>query len=46
VADIRPSDPRATVLRHAERVDGLPRHGAVAVIRDALPGDPWIAIRS
>ena len=46
VADIRPSDPRAIVLRHAERVDGLPRHGAVAVIRDARPGDPWIAIRS
>ena len=46
VADIRPSDPRATVLRHAERLDGLPRHGAVAVIRHALRGDPWVAIRS
>jgi Mrp family chromosome partitioning ATPase len=46
VADVRPSDPRATVLRHAERLDGLPRHGAVAVLRDALPGDPWTAIRS
>jgi uncharacterized protein involved in exopolysaccharide biosynthesis/Mrp family chromosome partitioning ATPase len=46
VADIRPSDPRATILRHAQRLDGLPRHGAVAVLRDALPGDPWIAIRS
>jgi uncharacterized protein involved in exopolysaccharide biosynthesis len=46
VADIRPSDPRADVLRHADRLDGLPRHGAVAVIRDALRGDPWIAIRS
>jgi Mrp family chromosome partitioning ATPase len=46
VADIRPTDPRATVLRHAGRLDGLPRHGAVAVLRDALPGDPWIAIRS
>jgi Mrp family chromosome partitioning ATPase len=46
VAEVRPSDPRATVIRHAERLDGLPRHGAVAVIRDALPGDPWIAVRS
>jgi Mrp family chromosome partitioning ATPase len=46
VADVRPSDPRATVLRHAEGLDGLPRHGAVAVLRNALPGDPWIAVRS
>jgi hypothetical protein len=46
VADVRPSDPRATVLRHAEGLDGLPRHGAVAVLRSALPGDPWIAVRS
>jgi uncharacterized protein involved in exopolysaccharide biosynthesis/Mrp family chromosome partitioning ATPase len=46
VADIRPSDTRANVLRHAERLDSLPRHGAVAVLRHALPGDPWIAIRS
>jgi uncharacterized protein involved in exopolysaccharide biosynthesis/Mrp family chromosome partitioning ATPase len=46
VADIRPSDTRSTVIRHAERLDSLPRHGAVAVLRHALPGDPWIAIRS
>ena len=46
VADIRPSDTRATVLRHVERLDSLPRHGAAAVLRDALPGDPWTAIRS
>jgi uncharacterized protein involved in exopolysaccharide biosynthesis len=46
VADLRPSDPRATLSRHVERLDSLPRHGAVAVVRDALPGDPWIAIRS
>jgi hypothetical protein len=46
VADIRPSDPRATVLRHVERLDSLPRHGAVAVLRDALSDDAWIAIRS
>jgi hypothetical protein len=46
VADVRPSDPRAVVLRHAERLDGLPRHGAVAVMRGALRTDPWIAIRS
>jgi uncharacterized protein involved in exopolysaccharide biosynthesis len=46
VADVRPSDPRATVLRHAERLDGLPRHGAIAVMRNAHTGDPWIAVRS
>jgi Mrp family chromosome partitioning ATPase len=46
VADVRPSDLHATVIRHAERFDNLPRHGALAAIREALPGDPWIAVRS
>jgi Mrp family chromosome partitioning ATPase len=46
VADVRPADLRATVIRHAERLDSLPRHGALVAIREALSGDPWIAVRS
>jgi uncharacterized protein involved in exopolysaccharide biosynthesis len=46
VAEVRPSDARAAVTGQADRLNGLPRHGAVAVLRDALPQDPWLAVRS
>ena len=39
----RPSDPKAAVLSQIDRFDGLPRNGSVAVMRNALPGDPWLA---
>ncbi|MCT4609177.1 MAG: hypothetical protein N4A70_08210 [Pelagimonas sp.] len=39
-----PSDQKDTVLAQIERMDGLPRHGGVAVMRKALPGDPWLAV--
>lgn len=46
VAEVRPSDRRTALRRHIDRLDTLPRHGSVAVLRGALPADPWIAVRS
>jgi uncharacterized protein involved in exopolysaccharide biosynthesis len=42
----QPSDARSTVLGQVDRLDTLPRNGAVAVMRRALPGDPWLAVRT
>ncbi|MEX0303300.1 MAG: hypothetical protein AB3N24_12840 [Leisingera sp.] len=39
-----PADQKDAVLAQIERLDGLPRHGGVAVLRKALPGDPWLAV--
>lgn len=41
-----PSDPRDLVLAQIDRLHDLPRHGGVAVMRNALPGDPWLAVRT
>lgn len=41
-----PDDRRDVVLRHVDRLDGLPSNGSVAVLRRALPSDPWRAIRT
>lgn len=41
-----PSDPKDLVFAQIDRLDGLPRHGGVAVMRNALPGDPWLAVRT
>lgn len=46
VLALRPSDRKAAVLTHLDRLDGLPRNGSVAVMRTALPGDPWLAVRT
>ena len=43
---LRPSDPKATILSQIDRLDELPRNGSVAVMRNALPGDPWLMARS
>ena len=39
-----PADRKDAVFAQIERLDGLPRHGGVAVMRKALPGDPWLAV--
>jgi uncharacterized protein involved in exopolysaccharide biosynthesis len=43
---LRPTDRKAAVLSQIDRLDGLPRNGSVAVMRNALPGDPWLAVRT
>ncbi|KPD10821.1 hypothetical protein [Phaeobacter sp. 11ANDIMAR09] len=44
VLAMTPTDPKDAVFAQIERLDGLPRHGGVAVMRKALPGDPWLAV--
>jgi hypothetical protein len=46
IALLSPSDRRKNIVRHLERLDTLPRHGSVAVVRNALAGDPWANVRS
>lgn len=46
VLAVNPSDARARVISHIDRLDSLPRNGSVAVLRNALPGDPWLAVRT
>ena len=46
VLAVTPSDKRAVVLGQIDRLDELPRQGSVAVMRNALPGDPWLALRT
>ncbi|NKX43576.1 hypothetical protein [Roseicyclus persicicus] len=46
VLSLQPTDARAAVLGQVDRLDSLPRNGAVAVMRRALPGDPWLAVRT
>jgi len=41
-----PSDARADVFAQIDRLDELPRNGSVAVMRNALRGDPWVAVRT
>ena len=43
---LHPSDPKAMILSQTDRLDELPRNGSVAVMRKALPGDPWLEARS
>ena len=44
VLAMTPGDQKDAVFAQIERLDGLPRHGGVAVMRKALPGDPWLAV--
>lgn len=44
VLAMEPEDQKEAVLAQVERMDGLPRHGGVAVMRRALPDDPWLAV--
>ncbi|WP_319545952.1 hypothetical protein [Ruegeria conchae] len=46
VLAMAPSDVRADVFAQIDRLDELPRNGSVAVMRNALRGDPWVAIRT
>ncbi len=46
VLALRPSDRKSTVLSHLDRLHGLPLDGSVAAMRAALPGDPWLAVRT
>ena len=46
IATLFPSDQRKNLFRHLERLDSLPRHGSVAVVRNALAGDPWANLSS
>lgn len=46
VLAVRPSDRTSTVLAHLDALQDLPRNGSVAAIRAALPGDPWLAVRT
>jgi uncharacterized protein involved in exopolysaccharide biosynthesis/Mrp family chromosome partitioning ATPase len=43
---VTPSDARSSVLGQVERLDTLPRNGSIAVMRNALRGDPWLAVRT
>jgi hypothetical protein len=46
VLALRPSDRTSTVLTQLTRLRDLPRNGSVAAMRQALPGDPWLAVRT
>ena len=46
VLAMAPSDARADVFAQIDRLDELPRNGSVAVMRNALRGDPWVAVRT
>lgn len=43
---LNPEDPKAAVTAHLDRLEGLPAQGSVAVLRRALPDDPWLAVRT
>jgi uncharacterized protein involved in exopolysaccharide biosynthesis len=46
ILELCPSDRRKSVFGQIERLDDLPRHGSVAVMRNALPGDPLLAVKT
>ncbi|UWQ90811.1 hypothetical protein K3727_18980 [Rhodobacteraceae bacterium M382] len=43
---VTPDVTRATVLNLVDQLDHLPANGSIAVMRHALPGDPWLAVRT
>jgi Mrp family chromosome partitioning ATPase len=46
VLAVKPSDARVKIISQIDRLDSLPRNGSVAVLRSALAGDPWLAVRT
>lgn len=46
VLAIKPSDERVNIISQIDRLDSLPRNGSVAVLRNALARDPWLAVRT
>ena len=43
---VSPADLKSDVFGHVDPLHTLPRHGGVAVMRNALRGDPWLAVRT
>ena len=46
VLQIKPGTCKDAVFAQINRLDGLPRNGSVAVLRNALSGDPWLRLRT
>ncbi|MEX0287113.1 MAG: hypothetical protein AB3N23_21115 [Paracoccaceae bacterium] len=46
VLQMTPGTRKDAVFNQINRLDGLPRNGSVAVLRNALPGDPWLRLRT
>ncbi|MBE1281851.1 MAG: hypothetical protein GJ676_00930 [Rhodobacteraceae bacterium] len=46
VLEMTPDTHKDAVLSQITRLDTLPRNGSVAVLRNALPGDPWLSLRT
>ncbi len=46
IFSISPTDLKTDVFPHIEELDTLPRHGSVAVMRNARRNDPWLAVRT
>lgn len=46
VLQMTPGTQKDAVFAQINRLDGLPRNGGVAVLRGALPGDPWLRLRT
>ncbi len=43
---LSPKDSRVSAQRLAEKLHSLPRNGSVVSLRNALPNDPWLAVRT
>jgi Mrp family chromosome partitioning ATPase len=46
IFSISPTDLKTDVFPHIDELDTLPRHGSVAVMRNARRNDPWLAVRT
>ena len=46
VMEMHPVDAKDAVFSQIDRLDSLPRNGSVAVMRNALPADPWLSVRT
>ena len=46
IFSISPADLKTDVFPHIDELDTLPRHGSVAVMRNARRNDPWLAVRT
>lgn len=46
VLEMHPDLRKDAVFAQLNRLDGLPRNGSVAVLRHALPADPWLSLRT
>ncbi len=46
VLTLHPSGRTSATLNHLDALQDLPRYGSVAAMRNALPADPWLAIKT